>query len=244
MHLLANRAVDSVRRFGRRRRWRWLPNGWRLAAVVTVLVAAAAVWAVAFSTLLLAEGVVVSGAVRLTPGQVTSAARVPAGVPLARLDLDAIASRVASLPSVRSVKVSRRWPHTVAITVTERSPVALLETAEGLRGIDATGAVFALRPNERPDLPRLVPGETSTPRAIIEGAKVVARLPAQLTRRLGEVTVASRDAVTLHLRSGDQVMWGSAQETRRKARVLAALLRRPAAVYDVSVPSLPTTTGL
>jgi cell division protein FtsQ len=55
--------------------------------------------------------------------------------------------------------------------------------------------------------------------------------------------VATKDSITLRLGNGDAVVWGSAQDAKRKARVLMALLRRPATVYDVSVPGLPTTTG-
>jgi cell division protein FtsQ len=40
------------------------------------------------------------------------------------------------------------------------------------------------------------------------------------------------------------VRWGSAEDSARKAEVLTVLLRVPAAVYDVSVPELPTTSEL
>ena len=240
---MSGKVADSIRRIGRRRRSRWAPSGRMLVAAVTVLVLAAAAWVVLFSRLLVAQGVSVRGADQLGTDAVASAARVPAGVPLARIDLDAIAARVAALPAVDSVRVTRRWPHTVEITVVERSPVGRLVTADGVRAIDATGAVFPLPADARPALPLLVAEPAASPRAIIEAAKVVARLPAVLDRRVEEVHVSSRDSVTMLMRNGDQAVWGSADDSRRKARVLTALLRHPAAVYDVSVPELPTTTG-
>ena len=240
---MSSSVVNSMRRFARRRRWRWTPSKWTLVAAGAVLVLAAATWVVLFSRLLVAQEVSVRGADHLGPQAVAQAARVPAGVPLARVELDAVADRVAALAAVHSVRVTRRWPHTVEITVTERRPVGQLVTADGVRAIDATGAVFPLPATADRALPRLVPEPSASAGAIIEAAKVVARLPAVLNRKVEEVHVSSRDAVTMHLRNGDQAVWGSADDSKRKARVLTALLRHPAAVYDVTVPELPTTTG-
>jgi cell division protein FtsQ len=49
------------------------------------------------------------------------------------------------------------------------------------------------------------------------------------------------DSLTLTLQDGREVRWGSAAQTERKVQVLSVLLRRPAQVYDVSVPAQPTT---
>ena len=48
--------------------------------------------------------------------------------------------------------------------------------------------------------------------------------------------------VSLVLKDGREVVWGSAEESETKAEVLATLLATvQAQVYDVSVPSKPTT---
>ena len=36
-------------------------------------------------------------------------------------------------------------------------------------------------------------------------------------------------------------MWGSSDDSKQKAEVLLALLNQPGKIYDVSVPSQPTT---
>jgi cell division protein FtsQ len=46
--------------------------------------------------------------------------------------------------------------------------------------------------------------------------------------------------VTLTLRDGRTVLWGGADESAAKARVLTALLGRSGTVYDVSTPSVVT----
>jgi cell division protein FtsQ len=40
-----------------------------------------------------------------------------------------------------------------------------------------------------------------------------------------------------------KVVWGSADDSGRKAEVLSVLMHRKAQVYDVSAPDLPVTKG-
>jgi cell division protein FtsQ len=49
--------------------------------------------------------------------------------------------------------------------------------------------------------------------------------------------------VQLALKGGKTVKWGSADESERKAAVLAALLTRPGKVYDVAAPDAPAVSG-
>jgi cell division protein FtsQ len=80
----------------------------------------------------------------------------------------------------------------------------------------------------------------STP-ALAEAARVVAALPAGLAGRVDHVGVRALDQVTLTLRSGATVLWGSDAQSGLKAEVLARLLAHPAHTYDVSVPGQPVT---
>ena len=58
----------------------------------------------------------------------------------------------------------------------------------------------------------------------------------------GVLTVSAKTpgSVTLGLTGGRTIKWGSADESPRKAEVLAALMTQPGKVYDVSSPELPT----
>lgn len=217
-------------------------SGWRgVVAVLAVLaLAAAGIWAVFYSTLLSVTDVRVDGASRLIAGQVERSAEVPMGEPLATLDLAAIAERVGAIPGVRSVSVVRHWPHTVLVRIDERVPVAVVATPDGRRGVDAFGVMFRLAPGEQSGLPRLAVGSHPTPEVLAEAGRVAATLPAELAGRVRAIAAASRDSITLRLRGGDEVRWGSAEHSAKKARVLTVLLRRPATVYDVSAPGFPS----
>ncbi|GAA2757081.1 cell division protein FtsQ/DivIB [Actinopolymorpha rutila] len=218
--------------------------------VAILLVVGAGVWAVALSSLLDTRSVAVQGltsASGLTPEQVRSAAAVPLHRPLARVDLAAVRTRiVAQLPPVKDAEVTRSWPHEVTVRVAERKAVAVWQEGSAYHLVDAEGVPFRAVPDAAGSYPlvRLRAGNPSPARADelrVAGARVAAALPKSLLRSLDTIEVKTPDAVTLRMRGGVTVVWGNAEKSRLKARVLAELLPRKAKVYDVSVPSFPTT---
>jgi cell division protein FtsQ len=222
----------------RARRWKTLRTV--LLALAAVALVAGVAWLVFFSSVLAVTGVEVRGTDVLTPGQVESAAEVPHDVPLATVDLSAIQARVEDLAPVRSVDVSRSWPHSVLITVQERQPVAFVARDGGYRGVDESGVLFTSYPQRPTDLPEIQMQATTPVDALAEGAAVIAAMPQDLVQRVGYVDVRSIDNITLHLERGATVTWGSADQSGDKARVLAVLLAQKAKAYDVTAPGHPT----
>ena len=95
-----------------------------------------------FSTVLVTKRVNVVGTHDLTPAQVSLAAQVPLGVPLARQDLDAIAERTTTLPAIEAASVTRDWPSTITVTVVERRPVLAVRQPEGYVLVDKSGVAY------------------------------------------------------------------------------------------------------
>lgn len=237
-------AVRTRRRFARRQ-WarRWLAWKHVVGLLLLVGVVAGAVWLVYFSSYLAVEGVEIDGAHQLRPEQIRAAAAVPDGRPLARVDLDRIRSRVEAMAPVRSADVSRQWPDQVLIRIEERRVIAVVEFAGRLRGMDADGVVFKDFTKAPPDLPLVEASGQIGSDALHEAALVVTALPADLARRVDHVRVGTVDKIALVLRDDREVLWGSAEQSEEKAKVLDALLHHPAQRYDVSVPGQPTTKG-
>jgi cell division protein FtsQ len=235
------RTVQVARKRFARRQWarRWL--AWRIVLAVVAGVAAVAglVWLVFFSTVLAVKGVQVEGTGVLDPREVRVVAAVPTGAPLATVDLDAVAARVQGLAPVLDVDVSRAWPDRVRIDVTERVAVAVVDQAGVLRGVDENGVMFRRYPSRPPSLPRLRIAASTQADALAEAAQVVEVLPGDLAERVEYVSVSTVDTISLRLRSGQTVQWGSADESTHKAEVLAILLEQKARMYDVSVPGQP-----
>ena len=238
-------ALERDRRRFARRQWRrrWLAWKHVLAAVVVLAVVGGGVWAVWFSALLSVRGVAVAGTGELKPGEVRRAAGVPLGDPLISVDLDAVRSRVAALAPVERVEVSRQWPDEVLVEITERTPIAVIDIGGRLRGLDRHGVVFLDYRKAPAGLPRVKTPVGTGARALREAAQVVAAMPAPVARIVDHVQVETVDEISLQLKDGRVVVWGSAVDSAQKAQVLQALLPHRAKTYDVSVPGQPTTSN-
>lgn len=235
------RTVQLARRRFARRQWarRWL--AWRVVVGLVALVAAVVgvVWLVFFSSVLAVRGVKVDGAEVLDPREVRQVAAVPTGSPLATVDLDAVAARVERLAPVLEVDVSRSWPDQVRIAVTERTAVAVVIREGRVEGVDPDGVIFRRYPSRPPSLPLVRSTAATESDALAEAALVMAALPDDLQARVRYVSVATVDTISLRLRNGRVVRWGSAEDSENKAEVLTVLLDQPARLYDVSVPGRP-----
>lgn len=217
---------------------RWHRLARALVALVVLVLLATIGWSVGFSSLFAARHVAVSGARTLTAEEVRAAAAVPLGVPLARQDVDAIATRVAGLQLVRSVQVSRSWPRTVSVHVQERTALLAVRQPDGFVLIDDQGQAYLTVA----DVPREVvlaqvdPGNAGLLRNV---GVVAAALPPSVRHAMTSISAYTADGIELKLTGGKAVVWGSADQSALKAQVLVALLSRPAKSYDVSAPHSP-----
>ncbi|HKT02844.1 MAG TPA: FtsQ-type POTRA domain-containing protein, partial [Rugosimonospora sp.] len=232
----------SVRRFNQRVRQRRIRAvaPW-LAALIAVVLAALVGWVVYGTSLLGVRTVRVSGNSMVTADQVRDAAAVPPGAALASLDLRAVAARVQRLAPVRVAKVTRDWPSTVVIAVSERVPVAVLARPDRQYDlVDATGVVFATLP-ARPAVPLLQltapgPGDPSTQAAL----QVLAALTPVLRDQLVTLVATAPTRIRLELAGSREIVWGDASQNATKARVATSLLSHPGRVIDVSAPDVVT----
>lgn len=243
-------AGDTLRRsrrlFRRRRRSRrWVRWRGLLLAGLVVALASGMVWMALFSSVFAVRAVDVEGADLLSEGQVRALAGVPEGEPLARVDVQAVEGRLRALAPVYSVRVTRSWPDRIVVRLVERSAVATVHIGPDLRGIDAEGVVFRTFDARPRGLPLIEARADVGDEAIREGAGVVTALPGPLRERVDRIEVRSVDHISLRLRGDSVVLWGSAERSDDKARVLSALLaaRPDVRRYDVSTPGRPTTRG-
>lgn len=222
------------------------PPWWRtrravvLAAVLVTLLGAAG-WAVGWTSLLGVRAVAVTGVRALSSAEVTAAAAVPRGQPLARVDTAAVARRVGAIAGVARVAVTRSWPSTLRIAVTERRGVAVV-TRDGTPWlVDGTGVVFQRLTVPAGGLPRLdVPAAGPDDPATRAALAALSALSPPVRAQLRVVAAATAEAVRLDLSGGRTVVWGDASDAAAKAQALQALLGRPGRTYDVSTPAVVT----
>jgi cell division protein FtsQ len=215
----------------------------QLAAAATGV--AAVVWLLLVSPVLGVTSVQVDGVTSLPADQVREAAGIAPGTPLLRVDVAAARARIARLPQVAKVEVTRGWPHTVVVTVVQRVPVAVVGEPGQRTLVDAHGVLFDTITGAPPagvvslDLASPGPGDRATMAALA----AVEAMSTDLRKRVASVAVPSAEDITLTLTDGTVVQWGGPEESDRKGSALAATLEQladekldPAKTIDVSTP--------
>jgi cell division protein FtsQ len=210
-----------------------------IAIMLVLALLGGSLWTMYFSTVLVTKRVNVVGTSELTAAQVSLAAQVPLGVPLARQDLDAIVQRTTTLPAIEAASVIRDWPSTITVTVVERRPILGVRRPEGYALVDKFGVAYQTQQVLPPKVVLAVVNPGDKP-LLTEMATVAAALPNKLRGRVDRMTANNRDAIALVLESGHTVTWGSSSESELKAQIVTALLlQEPKSSIDVSSPHNP-----
>ena len=210
-----------------------------VAIMLVLALLGASLWTMYFSTVLVTKRVRVVGTFDLTAAQVSLAAQVPLGVPLARQDLDAIAQRTTTLAAIEAATAIREWPSTITVTVIERRPILGVRQPEGYVLVDKFGVGYQTQQVLPPKVVLAVVNPGDKP-LLTEMATVAAALPSKLRGRVDRMTASNGDSIALVLESGRTVNWGSSSDSELKAQIVTALLKRePKASIDVSSPHSP-----
>ncbi len=225
-----------------------------LAGVVAL---AALGWYVTRTPLLDVDVIEVVGAERTGVEQVVLGSGLLPGDPLVGVDQDRVAKAVEALPWVGAAEVDRGWDGTIAITVTERVPVATAPSADGGRVVvDAEGRVLAVLPAgtettvEAPLLPiegilAPAPGEFLDP-AAAGALEVATSITPGLRARVANVVVWGAGDLSLTLIPQGGAVIGPPTAIPAKLASLVTVLsqvdQRGLLTVGLRVPDLPTVT--
>jgi cell division protein FtsQ len=233
---------SEIRRFTRRSRHRRLGLliGLGVAAVLAGLLAVAV-----YSPLLALRTITVDGTSRVSAGEVRAAIDGQLGTPLALLDYDALRTELDRFPLIRSFVTEIVPPGTLRVHIVERAPVAAIAAATGYSVVDPAGVVLESSAQRPAGVPLIDIGASGTDsvafRAVVD---VLLALPDSLRTRVETASAQSKDDVRLVLAGvGQRIVWGSAERSALKARVLQELIATQSASahveYDVSAPLSP-----
>lgn len=238
-------ATDLGDRLRERTRARRILLARRIAlTLVTLALAAGGVWVAFFSPVFAfsSSAVVVSGedGTLVTADSVRSSIASFEGVPLTRLNTQAVARAVESNVAVRSASVSRRWPTSLRVSVTMRTGMAVEAASGGYWLVDDQGVAFQRVPSAGEYPLATLPEDRATGAADI--ASALGALDEATRAQVASVT-STGTQVNFTLRGGQTVKWGTRGDAPQKARVLATLLANvQASTYDVSSPNHPVTS--
>ena len=236
-------------------------------AVAGVVALLAGLFGLTRSPLLDVDSIVVSGADHTDHDQVVQASGIRTGDPLIGVDLAAARTAVMALPGVASARVTREWPASVRIVVTDEVPVMVLAVAEQRVVVARGGRIIGVAPDAEDPLVSALGSIVAADGLNIGMLKVGAQVPdvfapavvaleqmtEPLTSAVASIGVAADGSLTLTLRddstlglAGGHVEMGSPDSLPAKLIAAASMVAtaRMACldVLDVREPSRPTIT--
>lgn len=230
----------EIRRFTvrqRRRRAVWL------GAAASVLLLALGTLGAAYSPLFGVERISVVGAQQVAADDISDALASQLGTPLPLVDESAVKAALVAFPLIETYALEARPPHELVVRIVERTPIGLIESRTGYTLVDAAGVALSTTGAPSPGTPLLAIAGGIDSDAFAAAGQVMRALPDDIRAQVTEVTASTPDDVTLTLGgSNAQVVWGSAEQSARKALNLAKMMaqRPPADVttYDVTSPEV------
>jgi cell division protein FtsQ len=199
----------------------------------------------------------VSGLSEVSTDTVLSLAAIPSGATLLDANREAIASRVEQEPWIASATVSRDFPHTLVIRVTERKPGAWVALSKRVSWLVSTDGTW-LKPRSKSDtltLPVVTDVEGLTPTVgkpvgseeVSNALAVLRQLSPKLSALVRFASAPSVEKTALVTKNGIQIFVGPATEMKKKDAVVRAILaqQKGKIVYiNVRTPDRPTWRGL
>ena len=161
------------------------------------------------------------------------------GDPILGINIDEVHKRISAIGWVEDVIVERRMPSTVRISIRERLPMGLLQTADGHQLIDAHGVIIkGAKASEFTHLP-VVAGEGSAKHA--EKILSVLKTEPELFAEVWAISYQSGRRWDVHLRNGIEIRLPEAEPRQAWSRLAIMerrkqIINRDLAVIDLRIP--------
>ena len=210
--------------------------GWKiLGALLLIGVIMAAAWGARAAARQMAffrvRAVEIRGVRYIQPNEVVSRLRIDTGASLWD-DLEPYRQRVMRHPQVSDVRITRRMPGTLVVTIRENLPVALVQTTAGLLPYDSLGKQLPIDPARMNlDLPIVA----TTDPVLLKFVGAIRAAEPRVFARIEEVRRTGRDEILLTLSSGARVAGVAAPQSRTlRVRVPVGLsVERLADIFPV-----------
>ena len=182
-----------------------------------------------------------NGSKTLTAKKIIRKSGIDIGDKLARINAGDVARALSVYPEVAGVEINRKPFHTVELAIELREVDVAFATRQGkfLLG-DKNGVTFI----EVARAPQGVPVIAGDRRFISDAMQIYDALPKKIRQRVARIDLPSKASITLELRGGLKILWGSVGDQEAKLTVLDALLAAPenkrARFVDIATPLTPT----
>ncbi len=225
-----------------------------LIVILVVLVLAALVWLYR-SDLFKIKKTEITGNHRLSDSQIEKIAAVKPGTSLVRVPLRDIESRLTKNPWIEGVEISRSFPNTLRIQLTERKAIAVIPVQDGGAIVDKEGLVLEKRQSvDRVNLPiikdlavrRVKVGQKIRSRSFSNAISCLSHLEDKIRSSLSIVSAPTVDKLSLYTGKGVEILYGKAENFSKKNYILRKILSTDDRVkfIDVRVVANPVIKRL
>lgn len=239
-----DRRLSQVRQQRKRKK----AKRWIIALSTFLIAALLFVGIVFYSPLLAIRTITVQDSHLLSEDYVQQQLSDLNGVPLTRVSEQDVHDRLGENAILRGVSIEAHPPHELVVRLQERVPVAVVEQDKKFYLVDSDGVQLGTVSSvEDAGVPLIGGGLDATQKESFGPiTQVLASLPSSVISEVSETKADSSSTITLKMKDGSTVLWGTASESELKAKVLVSLreaLAEGAGVntYDVSSPLHPTT---
>lgn len=224
--------IDPVQQRIRRRRAALSIGG--CIGIVAVLAAVAP-----FTPVVPMRGINVHGNHVLTQEYVQQLADIAPDTPMGRVDVRRAAQNIAADPWVETVTVSRDWPSSVDVEVTEHVAVAFIVQDDGTHLIDSNGVDFLVA-EPPPQAIELVGAPIEDAEAMAAVVDIAASISERARNEVAAIDVAPLNHV-LRTNDGRTIVWGASEDNENKSYALEAVLQMEGREFNITNPQLVTS---
>ncbi|WP_311342191.1 cell division protein FtsQ/DivIB [Corynebacterium riegelii] len=224
--------IDPVQQRIRRRRAALSIGG--CLGIVAVLAAVAP-----FTPVVPMRGINVHGNHVLTEEYVQQLADIAPDTPMGRVDVRRAAQNIAADPWVETVTVSRDWPSSVDVEVTEHVAVAFIAQDDGTHLIDSNGVDFLVA-EPPPQAIELVGAPVEDAEAMAAVVDIAASISERARNEIAAIDVAPLNHV-LRTNDGRTIVWGASEDNENKSYALEAVLQMEGREFNITNPQLVTS---
>lgn len=187
------------------------------------------------------ETIATEGNEFVTEDELIRLAGIPLSMNIFKVDLKESEQNILLHPLVKTVELKRKLPRGILISIEERTPVALIPSAEGFCQIDEQGYILRHVPTVTDaDLPLITGldlentgvGERIESRQLAEAVLLIAHFTPTLTEQVAEIDLSQQDTIYLHTIDEIRVNFGSAERIEEKTALMTEILA--AAIVDKS----------
>ncbi|MEG6616433.1 FtsQ-type POTRA domain-containing protein [Peptococcaceae bacterium 1198_IL3148] len=205
-----------------------------MQAVFFVLLICFSTYVLLQSPLFNVRNIQVVGRSEISQQELVKLSGIVLGTNIFKLDLKTGQEKISLLPAVKEVELTRKFPSTIIISITERQPVAFLPLNKSFIEIDNEGIYLRQGEINKKDIPIITgftidevkPGQKVSDEKVDIALMVIDQLPEKLVSQLSEIHIDQHNKIIIYTINGIQGRLGLPTEIAQKGDMFVQVLNQ------------------